>query len=224
MRRTVIPELLDRDAGSPQEIAASLADLRRINQWFGGQATTLTMLRRILPALPASRLFLLDIGAASGDVALNAQRVLSRAGIQVDVTLLDRCPAHLNSNSQNLNASRRIAADALMLPFADSSFDVVHCALLVHHLEPEQFTIFMQEALRVCRVGVLINDLRRSVISLGLTLAGFPLFRSRLTRHDAPASVRRAYTIGEMKSMLPPSKRIETCPHYLFRMGVIVWK
>jgi hypothetical protein len=53
-----------------------------------------------------------------------------------------------------------------------------------------------------------------------------PLYRSRLTRHDAPASVRQAYTPEEMQRLLAKSTaaRVEIHRHYLFRMGVIVWK
>ena len=231
MRREVTPELLDFDAGSPEEICASLADLRRINRWFGGIAVTMALLRSIVPALPENRISVLDVGAASGDIAQAAQRALSPECIAVDVTLVDRCPSHFGfrnsdlgfqdhqhasgrSKSQIRNPNsqipfRRVAADALALPFADSSFDVVACALFVHHLEPEQFAVFMAEALRVCRVAVLINDLRRSAISLALAWAATPLFRSRLTRHDASASVRRAYTVSEMKALLPSCNRVE---------------
>ena len=57
----------------------------------------------------------------------------------------------------------------------------------------------MNEGLRVCRVAVLINDLVRDGLHLSLVYAGLPLYRSRLTRHDAPASVRQAYTPAEMQ-------------------------
>ena len=40
MKRVLTPELLDTDSGTPAEVAASLGDLRRINRWFGGVATT----------------------------------------------------------------------------------------------------------------------------------------------------------------------------------------
>ena len=55
---------------------------------------------------------------------------------------------------------------------------------------------------------------------------GLPLFASRITWHDAPASVRRAYTLEEMKFMLAhvPARRMEITRHYLYRMGVLVWK
>src|SRR5947199_5866128 len=37
----------------------------------------------------------------------------------------------------------------------------------------------------------LINDLVRSWLHLAFVYTGMPLYRSRLTRHDAPASVRQ---------------------------------
>jgi hypothetical protein len=61
---------------------------------------------------------------------------------------------------------------------------------------------------------------------LALAYAGFPLYQSRITRNDAPASVRQAYTVDEMRAMLREtgarSIEINTC--FLYRMGVIVWK
>ena len=74
--------------------------------------------------------------------------------------------------------------------------------LVAHHFEPEVVERVACEALRVARVAVLINDVIRSRVHLALTYAGLPLFRSRLTWHDAPASVRRAYTLEEMRSIV----------------------
>ena len=75
-------------------------------------------------------------------------------------------------------------------------------------------------------MAVLINDLVRHPLHMALVYAGLPLYRSRLTRHDAPASVRQAYTPEEMKSLLAQSEaaRVEIYRHYLFRIGVIAWK
>ena len=244
MRRVVTAELLDRDIGTPREIVDSLSDLRRVNRWFGGVNTTLAMLQRVAFVIRLGKLSMLDVGAGSGDIALAAQRAMARERIRLDVTLTDRSLTHLktaapedshpwerrqsvrNDIYENGWPLRRIVADALALPFSDSSFDIVSCALLAHHLDPDQFRRFVAEALRVCRVAVLINDLRRSLLSLGLVYAGFPLFRSPLSRQDGPASVRRAYTIPEIRAMLPQNGlcRVEISSHYLFRMGAIIWK
>jgi ubiquinone/menaquinone biosynthesis C-methylase UbiE len=123
-------------------------------------------------------------------------------------------------------AGSALVADALALPFPDSAFDLVFSSLFVHHLSPEQATTFARESLRVCRHAVLVNDLIRDPLHLALVYAGMPLYRSRITRHDAPASVRQAYTIKEMRDFFQQAgaTTVEIHRHYLYRMGVIAWK
>ena len=223
VERVVIPELMDQGTADPQELARALGDLRRINRRFGGIRTTLRMLQRIGAVAGRRRLSLLDVGAASGDIASAVQQEMLRRNVQVDVTLTDRSLAHLQR--ADAGRTRRIVGDALALPFAANTFDLVTCSLFAHHLEPQEFWIFAAEALRVCRWAVLINDLRRSAVSLALVYCGFPMF-CRIVRHDSVASVKRAYTIPEMRSMLQRigAARVEVAPYYLFRMGAILWK
>ncbi len=85
---------------------------------------------------------------------------------------------------------------------------------------------FATESLRVSRRAVLINDLIRSRLHLLLVYLGLPLFRSRITWHDAPASVRRAYTCDEIRSLLADTTagKVQISRHFLFRMGVLLWK
>jgi ubiquinone/menaquinone biosynthesis C-methylase UbiE len=221
MKRTVTPELLDSDDGTPSEIAASLADLNGINRRFGGIATTRFLVERVAQQLGTTSLSLLEVAAGAGTVPAAVAAALAQTGIRIEVTLLDRAASHLKKGN-----GRSIAGDALALPFSDRSFDLVSSSLFVHHLAPDEVVRFVNEGLRVCRAALLINDLTRSFVHLGLVYAGMPMFRSRLTRHDAPASVRQAYTANEMEGMLRKSTAagIEITRHFLFRMGVIAWK
>ena len=220
MKRVPTTELLDHDAGTPAEIAVSLADLCRVNRWFGGVASSAALIERVVRRLRASDLSLLEIAAGSGDVPNLVAARLRRRGINVSVLLLDRALSHLNGSNHS------VVADALALPFSDESFDLVSSCLFAHHLSPEQLTNFVNEGLRVCRKAFLINDLIRSSLHLIAVYAGYPLYRSRLTRHDAPASVRQAYTVEEMRNMISriPGTRVDIQRHYFYRMGVIVWK
>lgn len=221
MQRKVTDELLDDDLGTDSEIASSLRDLRRINDWFGGTRTEIQLLRQIARDTGLRRLSLLEAGSGAGDVPRTVQRRLAAEGVDLSVTLLDRIPTHLPANG-----TPAVVADALRLPFLDSSFDVVSCSLLAHHFDPKVLVQFARESLRVCRKTVIINDLIRSRLHLGLTYLGLPLFRSRITWHDAPASVQRAYTIEEMRNILRDVavSKLEVSRHYLYRMGVLLWK
>jgi hypothetical protein len=222
MRRVNTPEILDSPDCPPAEIEASLRDLSRINRWFGGVGTTRKLIEHVAAATGRKRLTLLEVAAGYGEVPEVAARQLVRKGIALQVTLLDQKQSHL------LPGNRSVVADALSLPFRDNSFDLVSSSLFAHHLDPPELKRFAAEALRVSRCALLINDLIRHPLHLGLVYAGFALMRSHVSRVDGVASVRRAYVPEEMRQILldvPHSApKLEIARHYLFRMGVIVWK
>ena len=220
MKRIVIPELLDSDAGPPREIKDSLADLRTINRYFGGLHSMTALLSDVASQRQLKKLSWLDVAGGNGELTYLATESLKTRGIEALPVLLDRMPSHLNGRCP------AVAGDALALPFKENSFDVVGSCLFVHHLEPPDVVQFVNEALRVARHAVLINDLIRHRLHVALAYAGFALYRSRLTRHDAVASVRRAFTVDEIEAMLRKTQafKVEIKTFLPFRMGVIAWK
>ena len=222
MRRVDTPEILDSEACPPGEAAVSLRDLGRINRWFGGVATSRALIERAADETGCRRFSLLEVASGFGEVPQRVAQQLAGRGISLEITLLDRLRSHLESGS------RAVVADGLALPFADKAFDLVGCSLFAHHLDPDSLRRFVAEALRVSRCAVLINDLVRHPLHLALVYAGFLFMRTRVSRVDGLASVRRAYVPQEMKEMLgpelAPGQRLEVSRHFLFRMGVIIWK
>jgi ubiquinone/menaquinone biosynthesis C-methylase UbiE len=221
MKRVVVAELLDTDAGTPHEVAASLKDLRMFNRWFGGVHTMSSLLRRVAQQRDLKKLSWVDVAGGEGYVATRTQSSLARSGISSQPVILDRAPTHLSKIHPG------VCGNALALPFRDNSFDAVGCSLFLHHLEPDEIVRFAREGLRVARHAFLIHDLQRHPVHVALSYLGMPLYRSRITRHDALASVRRAYTVEEVAQMLAPvagAESIEIRKFFLFRMGVIVWK
>ena len=223
MRRVVTPELLDEDLGTPDEIRETLLDLQGLNRNFGGFRSIAGMLRTVAINTGNPSLKLLDVAGGNGDVAHHVARQLLAEGIQIRATVLDRAVSHMSDHNGKLN---RVAGDALALPFADGSFDVVSCNLFCHHLEPEEMIAFFNQALRVARLAVMASDLRRNAFHLLAAYAGRLTYRSRLTRNDAPASVRRAYTIAEIGEIAERTSAdsYELCPHFFQRFGLILWK
>jgi ubiquinone/menaquinone biosynthesis C-methylase UbiE len=221
MKRVVVEELLDSDSGTPGEVAGSLQDLRMFNSWFGGVHTMSSLLRRVAQERGLKQISWVDVAGGEGYVATRTQRALARSGISSQPVIVDRAPTHLSNNHP------AVCGDALALPFRDNSFDAVGCSLFMHHLEPAEIVRFVREGLRVARHAFLVQDLQRHPLHLALSYLGMPLYRSRITRHDAVASVRRAYTVEEVTRMLAPvapAENIEIRKFFLFRMGVIVWK
>jgi SAM-dependent methyltransferase len=223
MERFVSEEILDSDQCPVPEAEASLRDLCRINRWFGGVSTTRRLVEKVSASIGQKRLSVLEVGAGFGEVPRMAAMKLVRKGISLAITDLDLKASHLQPGR------RAVVADALAIPFRNDSFDLVSCSLFAHHLDPAQLARFVDEGLRVSRSALLINDLVRHPLHLALVYAGFPLMRSYVSRFDGVASVRRAYTPQEMRNILADrargaAEKIDISTHYLFRMGVIVWK
>jgi ubiquinone/menaquinone biosynthesis C-methylase UbiE len=224
MQRVDALEILDSDSCSASDVQRALEVLGLVNRWFGGVATTQKMAERVARATELKHLSLLEVAAGLGEVPEMVRQRLARRGITLDVTLLDRARSHLPAGNHS------VAGDALALPFGDGAFDLVSCSLFAHHLNLQQLAQFAREALRVSRRAVLINDLIRHPVHLALVYASYPIMRSRVAWLDGLTSVRRAYVPQEIRSALasalPPeaAAQVEISRHYLFRMGVIVWK
>jgi ubiquinone/menaquinone biosynthesis C-methylase UbiE len=222
MKRRPMQELLDDDSGTPSEVAASLQDLRWFNRWFGGISTTRRLFDRATNESGRGHFKVLDVASGDGFMAQTLARELAKSSIRLDVTVMDRAATHLPRNG----SMPKVAADALQLPFRDGSFDLVCSSLFLHHLSPQAAVEFARESLRVCREAVLVHDLVRHPVHLAFAYAGVPLYRSRITRHDAPASVWQAYTLDEVTSFFREAgaSEIDVQKQFFYRMGVIARK
>jgi len=220
VQRKVEAEWLDVDQGSEREVQQSLQDLQRINTLFGGVSSTVAMLRRVAHETNARKLSLLEVAAGAGFVPQRARLWLA-GDVELEITLLDRAATHLPKDG-----FATCVGDALALPFSDDAFDVISCGLFLHHLDPQRVLQFGRESLRVARRAVVISDLVRSRLHLALAHISLPLYRSPITWHDSLASIRAAYTPGEVREMMREcgAQRVEIARQYLYRMGVILWK
>jgi len=231
MQRIDAPEILDSDDCPARDVQAALTVLGRINRWFGGVATTQKMISSAARMCGANRFSILEVAAGTGELPEQVQLRLARLGLSLKVTLLDRALSHLPTKNGGrvipAQRSQGVVADALALPFADQSFDLVSCSLFAHHLSAAQLVQFVREGLRVSRWAVLINDLIRHPLHLALVYASYPIMRNRVAWVDGLTSVRRAYIPEEIRTILESDcseARVEISRNYLFRMGVIVWK
>jgi ubiquinone/menaquinone biosynthesis C-methylase UbiE len=222
LERVVQDEWLDFDRGTRAEIEAALRSVNLANRRYGGVRLHGRLLRRVLAQVEKPP-HILEVASGRGEVLLRA--LLARR-LAAEVTLLDRSALHLPAEewSGRLPAPRLVTGDALNLPLEDKSVDVVACCLFLHHLEPPQVVRFLSEACRVARVAVVINDLERTRVHYWLARLNSSIDRSRISRHDGPASVRRAYTYEELRRMLENAgRRFELERAFLFRLGAVVW-
>jgi SAM-dependent methyltransferase len=188
-------ELMDRPVDDPIELEQNLTDIEFANRRLGGIAPILRALRR------TGARTVLDVGSGSGDVPYALVRDGRRRGVDLRATCLDRSEAMLAIARRRTGADERLSfvcGQGERLPFDDDSFDVVTCTLALHHFEPPQARELLREMRRVARLTPIVSDLVRSRLAFAATwLWANVTTRNRLTRHDAPLSVRRAYLPAE---------------------------
>jgi ubiquinone/menaquinone biosynthesis C-methylase UbiE len=191
-------EYLDRPVPAAEREAA-LAAIHRLNTWFGGYWLSERAVATLLGAATATGpLTVIDVGGGRGDLAL---RLLGRGRRRrpLRVVVVDR---ELGAGARRRPGIGVVRADATALPFRKGAADVVVASLLLHHLEPEAAARALGEMRAAARLGVVVNDLSRTRLTLALVwLATRLVTRHRFARHDGPLSVRRAYAPDELRAL-----------------------
>lgn len=204
-------EMLDGSLADDAALRTNLRDLRLINRLFGAA----TLSARAIDVLTdgAGEVSLLDVGTGSADIPKALLDRWRRDGRALAVTALDarrEVVEAARSIDPSLLATDRLTievGDGLALPYPDATFDVAHCSLLVHHFEPDEAAALLAEMRRVSRNGIVVNDLLRGRLQwLGAQALTLTVARGRFTRHDAPLSVRRAYTLPEVRRLLETAR------------------
>lgn len=186
------------------EVAEAYRVLRRVNRQLGNLRT----LRREVDRMTAEdgpwpaglAVSALDVGSGSGDLARAlGLRLAGRPG-GAAVYALDRDPTAVAlARRMGLAVVR---GDALRLPCADASVDLVTAVKFAHHFTGEALARLLAEMARVARRRVLVLDIRRHWLAYyGFVAWSRAFTRNRLVRHDGPLSVLRGFTPRELSAL-----------------------
>jgi SAM-dependent methyltransferase len=219
-------ELLDAPAHERAELVQALDQIAEVNRWLGGQRA---VLRALAPLLGHGRLHrVLDVGTGAADIPLAIDAWAQRHRLAVHIIATDRHPQMRAIAAERTAATSAIiisGADALALPFRERAVDVVLLSLTLHHFEPDAQLRALREAGRVAGRAVIINELERGWPNyLGARgLAATRWRGNRLTRHDGPLSVLRAFRRQELAALARTAElRIESLERSFFRRLVMV--
>lgn len=194
-------EHLDDAVHDARELEASLDHLAGVNRWLGGSRI---VIRHLAPRLATGRTtYVLDAGTGSADVPRALVRWARRHGRPIHVVAADLHPQIVEIARRRTADDPEITvkrADVRRLPFRDGAFDLALLSLTLHHFDDADQLCALRELRRVARRAVLVNELERNWPNyLGARfLAATVWRRDRITRHDGPLSVLRAFTPDEL--------------------------
>ena len=200
--RPNLTELLDAPSPDPATLGRNLGDIRLINRALGWTAAVVRELSVLTARHNWPAFTLLDVATGSADIPLAVLRWARRRNLRVAALAGDLNAAVLAVAARQAARDPDLALvrfDALRAPFADRAVDVVTCSLTLHHFAPPDAVALLRELGRVARRALIVGDLERSWPAyLGARLLVVAL-RNRMTHHDAPVSVLRAYTAEELR-------------------------
>lgn len=228
MKRSREKEQMDL-ADKPREVYLDdLRNLRGFNRYLGGCRTVLKGLRTFTRAQRVSRLSLLDVGSASGDIARAAVEWARRRGIQMEIVALELDPLAAQEARYQSHAYPEISVvrgDAARPPFRAGAFDMVVASQFLHHFSEQEIVGLLQTWARTARRAILVSDLVRHPIAYhGIRWISRIVTDNPMTRIDAPLSVERAFTLQEWRRLFQTAAvgSVHIRPVFPFRQMALV--
>ncbi len=202
---------MDDPARPEREFEQAYRELAIINRRLGG----IRAIERFLPGAPD--LLMLDVAAGGCDVG---EALIDKRGARI---------VSLDISDKGLKFARKswaLVGDAMELPFADNTFDVVMGSLFFHHLSDEQCVRALRNMWRVSRRLLLVNDLHRHPVAyMSIRVLTAQFSKSIMVRHDGPVSVLRAFKPADLlqfaKKASVPARVYRSFP---FRLVLVAQK
>jgi 2-polyprenyl-3-methyl-5-hydroxy-6-metoxy-1,4-benzoquinol methylase len=167
---------------------------------------------RPLMADPSSTYTLLDIGCGGGDIDLRLLSWAERDGRDLQITAIDR-------NEQALAIAREQARHPALsfrqvslekLSREGQTFDFIISNHVLHELVSEVLLPFLAASQAMAQKLVLFSDVARSTWgAAAFTISMGPFLHHSFTVEDGITSLRRAYTVKELRALAPPPWQVE---------------
>ncbi|MFM8735778.1 MAG: methyltransferase domain-containing protein [Pirellulales bacterium] len=229
------PELMDDPAIAEADHLHALSALARINAVSRTAARLAAAVVRLLPDEPGEPtrppFTVVDVASGGGDVTIGLARRLARAaagrtslrvvGVDISPRAVERARmAARKSGADVAFEARDVLAEGL--PPCDAAVS----SLFLHHFDDDHARRLLESMATAARRGIVVSDLVRSRLGLGLAVVGTTLLStSRIARVDGPLSVRAARTPAEYRRLFDAAGLQEATIRRVWPERVeIVWR
>lgn len=200
------PEIMDDFSVTDERLTVALRDIRITNRLLGGYGPSHQAIRALLSGEEPHHV--LDLGSGSADYPAHLVQWADAQGLDIRVDALEANPItarHARSYlDRTLSARLRprvqvICADVFDYAPSGASYDIAHAGLFLHHFPDDDLVRLLGRMRGLCPNGLVINDLHRHPLAYAsIWLLARLLPTSPMYQHDAPLSVRRAFTQDEL--------------------------
>lgn len=228
--RSIAIESMDDFALEGRVLQDALDRLAQINRYLGGNHITLQGIKTLLKDKPIeSEISIVDMGCGNGDML----RVVAEFGLKNNLKLK---LTGIDANEYTLNYARSLSKeypniDYLKINIIDNQAlnmkaDIFLYTLTLHHFKDEEILKILSNLNRNVNIGIVINDLQRSVMAYRLFQMVCSVFKlDTMSREDGLLSILRGF---KRKEIMAFSKQLNliTALHWkwAFRYQWIIFK
>lgn len=207
-------ELLDDFQGSPMELEVLLEDINRVNRLLGGVHITSNAVFKLIQENKTESYTILDVGCSDGDILRKLALRARKANITIQFIGLDLNGEALEIAKKKSSSFPEISyleRDVFLLEKLE--VDIVITTLTLHHFHSTKIPLFLEKFVKMARIGVIINDLHRSLWAYYLfKLFSVIFIHSSTAKHDGLISILRGF---KKKELLTFSDQVPEVDHQI---------
>jgi len=201
-KRSNQAELMDDFDVPKAKIKRVFKDINRANQMLGGNQITINAVVDLIRMHPKEEYVIADMGCGDGSMLRQIVRYFRKRQIGMRCIGID-----LNDNAIALGKEacaeypeiQFLKQDVLALAPAELQCDIMLCTLTVHHFTNEEIPIFLNQFISLSKLGVVINDLERSVLAYYLFKLFSTIFiKTKIAKSDGLISISRGFKKSDL--------------------------
>jgi ubiquinone/menaquinone biosynthesis C-methylase UbiE len=174
------------------------ADINRVNLFLHGFSLSLRAIERIIKENPKKSYTILDMGCGDGAMLGKVAAHFKNKPVALDLIGIDLNAKSIALAKENLqgNANIRFFEQDILAPESRNlQCDILLCTLTMHHFDSDTIPIFLNQFIKLSRLGIVINDLHRSKMSFFLfKLFSLIFIKTPIAKHDGLVSIKSAFT------------------------------
>lgn len=213
-QRNRAAELMDDPIVDLESMQKVFKDINRSNRLLNGNYITIGAVSKLIRENQKKEYTLIDMGC--GDGAMLRQLILygrkNNLKIKaVGVDLNEKALQIARNQSEDFPEIRYLQQNILQKETSDLHCDILVCTLTVHHFKDEQIPDFLSRFVQLARIGVVINDLQRSMLAYALFKVFSVIFiHTKMAKHDGLISIKSGF---KKKELIDFSKNLPSADH-----------
>lgn len=228
--RSTQEEIMDDFQLQGEEMKSVLNDLKTVNSLLGGTSITLYGVKKLLKNRSKDqKITIVDYGCGDGEILRKCAAWGTKNNLQLKLIGLD-------ANESIIEEAKKRSIDFKNCTFKCINIfseiktlpkgDIALFTLFLHHFEDEEIETMLNQTINQVRLGIVINDLQRSVLALNLFKLFSSIFIKTKTAHnDGLISVARGFKKKELKQFSEKIKGLHSIQwKWAFRYQWIIKK